>query len=268
MNNTSRSWTRALGITILLAACTAPSTDADGAAEGDDQGVSSDLTGGFPVGTRYVTTADVNLRSGPATSNAVLRVIPAGSVVLSASAQPRGVWYGVTFDGATGWVHGAYLQRDTGTGSATISAAGQAQMRNVLAYARAHNSGASRGRCFEYVWRYLAASGYGLINDPGDAPDMPSAYARNFAEYMNENGNAARWGLQRLAIANPYDAPVGAVVVVAAGSPGTAHPTAGDISLAAGGGVFINDGPAMGYGGSRAAFTSGGGRVLGIYVPR
>ncbi|MBS2017608.1 MAG: hypothetical protein JST00_32315 [Deltaproteobacteria bacterium] len=155
-----------------------------------------------------------------------------------------------------------------GTQGAAVSTKGRAQMEALVGYASSHHSGASRGRCFEYVWRYLTTSGYGALDDYTDAPDMPSAYARNFAEYMNTGGNAARWGLQRLAITNPYDAPRGAVVVVAAGSPGTAHPTAGDISIAAGGGRFINDGPNMSYGGSRAAFASRGGRVLGIYVPR
>ncbi|HEU4408484.1 MAG TPA: hypothetical protein VFS43_24695 [Polyangiaceae bacterium] len=148
-----------------------------------------------------------------------------------------------------------------------ISAEGKAQMSRIVAYADAHHSGVSGGRCFEYVWDYLWRSGYGKIDEYNDAPDMPSAYARNFAEYMNQGNNAATWGLQRLPINNPYDAPVGAVVVVAAGSPGTAHPTAGDIAIAAGGGRFINDGPNMGYGGSRQAFVNGGGKVLGIYAP-
>lgn len=146
------------------------------------------------------------------------------------------------------------------------SAQGLKQMADVLAYAEKNNSGASKGRCFEYVWKYLTTSGYGSLDDYTDAPDMPSAYARNFAEYMNANGNAAKWGLRRLPLDVPHDAPPGAVVVVAAGSPGTSHPTAGDIAIAAGGGRFVNDGPNMSYG-PRAAFKSNGGRVLGIYAP-
>ena len=152
--------------------------------------------------------------------------------------------------------------------STGVSARGQDQMNRLVSHADRNHGGASRGRCFEYVWRYLSSSGYGNIDEYGDAADMPSAYARNFAEYMNKPANAERWGLRRLSLTNPYDAPRGAVVVVAAGSPGTAHPTAGDISVAAGNGRFINDGPNMGYGGSAAAFTRGGGRVLGIFVPR
>jgi hypothetical protein len=160
------------------------------------------------------------------------------------------------------------MARPKGGQPGTVSEKGRDQMRRIIAYGDSHNSGVSGGRCFEFVWRYLAESGYGLIDEFNDAPDMPSDFARDFADYMNVNGNAARWGLQRLPLDNPYDAPPGAVVVVAPGSPGTAHPVAGDISIAAGGGRFINDGPNMGYGGSAAAFVNGGGVVLGIYVPQ
>jgi peptidoglycan hydrolase-like protein with peptidoglycan-binding domain len=155
------------------------------------------------------------------------------------------------------------------TGVDGISAQGREQMRKLLEYADSHNTGASRGRCFEYVWKYMTSNGagYGKIRNYNDASDMPSTYARNFAEYMNSNGNAERWGLRKLNITNPYDAPKGAIVVVAPGSPGTAHPTAGDIAIAAGNGRFVNDGPNMGYG-DPASFLRNGGRVLGVYVPR
>ena len=258
---------------------------------GDPEVSSSEeaLTGSYAVGTALQTTAYVNHRTGPSTSYSILQVIPPGTRVLSGSATPRSGWYGITWNGRTGWVHGDYLKAYASTapssgssGSSspppsssgsvvagvTVSSVGLDQLRRIVPFADANNSGASRGRCFQYVWNYLWRSRYGTIDQYNDAPDMPSAEARNFAEYMNRNGNAARWGLQRVSLSNPYDAPRGAIVVVAAGTPGTAHPTAGDIAIAAGGGRFINDGPNMGYGGSRQAFINGGGRVLGIYVPR
>jgi hypothetical protein len=269
----------------------------EGAGEPEVSSSEEALTGSYAVGTALQTTAYVNHRTGPSTGYAILQVIPPGTRVLSGSATPRSGWYGITWNGRTGWVHGDYLKTlssspsgssssgsssgSTGSTSSppppsgsgvvagvTVSARGLDQMRRIVPFADANNSGASRGRCFQYVWNYLWRSQYGLIDQYNDAPDMPSAEARNFAEYMNRNGNAARWGLQRVSLSNPYDAPRGAIVVVAAGTPGTAHPTAGDIAIAAGGGRFINDGPNMGYGGSRQAFINGGGRVLGIYVPR
>lgn len=67
------------------------------------------LTGSFPVGAPLRTTASVNLRSRPSLSGAVLTIIPAGTQVLSASANPQAGWYGVTWSGKTGWVSGRYL---------------------------------------------------------------------------------------------------------------------------------------------------------------
>lgn len=263
-----RSITSTLLICLAVSAfgCSAASSD------DDDDVIGSSTASAFTQGTSLVTTTDLNLRSGPGTSASVLAVLKAGTKVTVTSTPAQGSWRHVAATAGTGWVHEVGLARPQDEGEAggggAVSTRGQEQMSRLVSYADRNHSGASRGRCFEYVWRYLSSSGYGNIDSYGDAADMPSAYARNFAEYMNQPANAARWGLQRLPLSNPYDAPRGAVVVVAAGSPGTAHPTAGDISVAAGNGRFINDGPNMGYGGSRAAFSSGGGRVLGIFVPR
>ena len=264
-------------ISVLLSLAAAGcSAEVEGAPESEGSSEEG-ITGNMAVGTELVTTTVVNHRATPNTSAAILQVIPSGTKVRSGAAEPKAGWYGVTWNGRTGWVHGQYLAASgasTGSPAApanppgAVSASGQDQMARVVTYADGHHSGGSRGRCFQYVWDYLWKSGYGNINSYNDAPDMGSAEARMFAEYMNRGNNAQTWGLQRLSLTNPYDAPRGAVVVVAAGSPGTAHPTAGDIAIAAGGGRFINDGPNMGYGGSRQAFVNGGGRVLGIYVPR
>jgi hypothetical protein len=51
--------------------------------------------------------------------------------------------------------------------------------------------------------------------------------------------------------------------VVAPGSTGTAHATAGDIVIK-GDGRFINDGPNMDYG-TKSTWT---GKVLGVYIPK
>ena len=61
-----------------------------------------------------------------------------------------------------------------------------------------------------------------------------------WADYLNKDGNAARLGLSNLKLDNPYNAPAGALVVVRAGTPGTANPTAGDIAVASGSGDFYN----------------------------
>jgi peptidoglycan hydrolase-like protein with peptidoglycan-binding domain len=160
-------------------------------------------------------------------------------------------------------------------GNVTISPTGRDQMNRLVQYARSHNVGASNGDCFQYVWRYLTSSGYGKLNSWNDLPAMPSAYARNFAEYLNASpAHLAEAGLQRLdtavspPITNPHDprVPPGAVVVVGPGSTGTSHATAGDITVRGlAQGEFINDGPMGRFMGNRNTWQ---GKLLGVYVPR
>jgi peptidoglycan hydrolase-like protein with peptidoglycan-binding domain len=122
------------------------------------------------------------------------------------------------------------------------------------------------GMCYAAVKRHIAnAGGYGNIrNIYTDRRFQPQGFARNFAEVVNRN--PGKFGLERLSISNPYDAPVGSIVVVAAGSPGTVHRTAGDIAVKGPGNAFYNDG-AMGYRG-RNAWPPARGGVLGVYRPK
>lgn len=55
------------------------------------------------------TTANLNLRSGPGTQNAVLLVMPLGSVV-TLLAGPTSGWYQVHYSGTTGWASATFLQ--------------------------------------------------------------------------------------------------------------------------------------------------------------
>lgn len=146
-------------------------------------------------------------------------------------------------------------------------------MADVVDYALANHRGGSNGECFNAVWGYLTSSGYGNLRAWGDLPNMGSDEAREFAEFMNKSSaNLNEAGLQRLdtafnpPITSPHDPriPKGAVIVVAAGSYGTAHPTAGDIVIKAGEGRFVNDGPNMDYG-TASNWT---GRLLGVYIPK
>lgn len=156
-----------------------------------------------------------------------------------------------------------------GGNNGAISPASQAQMNAMYSHARSQSLGyAPDGRCYYHVANFIDAVGYGHIGVYGFNAAIPSNYhaeARMFAEYLNQNGNAERLGMRRLNLDNPYEAPAGAIVVVRAGTPGTAHPTAGDIAIAGGNGEFYNGGM-MGYGGS-ANFYPGNTYVLGIYVP-
>ena len=146
-----------------------------------------------------------------------------------------------------------------------LSAKGGAQLQRLVATA-AQAAGGRRpaGRCYAAVKRHINnAGGYGNIrNIYNDARFSPQGEARNFAEVVNSKGPEA-FGLERLSVANPYDAPEGALIVVSPGSPGTRHPTAGDITVRGPGEHFYNDGE-MKYGG-RSAWPHKTGRVLGVY---
>lgn len=127
------------------------------------------------------------------------------------------------------------------------------------------------GMCYSHVADYIDASGYGGINKGGFDDAIPSAYwqyAYQFAEYLNTGNNAANLCLenvQKKYSNNPYKAPTGTIVVVRAGTPGTANPVAGDIAIVGDGDYFWNGGE-MGYGGSQN-FPSSNNYVLGIYAP-
>merc|ERR1712070_1369417 len=128
------------------------------------------------------------------------------------------------------------------------------------------------GRCYSHVSGYIDAQGYGGIGKGQFDASIPSQYwaeAHMFADYLNKNGNAARLGFENIQSSlnnNPYNAPAGSIVVVRAGTPGTANPTAGDIAVSDGGSGYFWNGGAMGYGGS-GNFPSSNTYVLGIYVP-
>jgi hypothetical protein len=169
----------------------------------------------------------------------------------------------------------------TAESDSALSATGERQMQALLETARRSAEGARpRGRCYASVARYIDTVGYGKMpvlppSERGSLPSVPDAFgaeAHMFADFMNEtdpdtgHSHADDLGLQRLAIDNPYRAPAGSIVVVRAGTPGTAHPTAGDITVAGSGGKFYNDGE-MGYGGSDN-FPSGNDFVLGVYAPK
>jgi uncharacterized protein YraI len=62
------------------------------------------------------TTSDVNLREGPGTEYAVLRVVPAGAYVEIVQNVQNG-FYRVRYDGTSGWVAAQFLDRSGGGGN-------------------------------------------------------------------------------------------------------------------------------------------------------
>ena len=61
------------------------------------------------------TTSAVNLRSGPSTSNQVLRVVPSGAKIGVSTTERNGFLY-VSYQGQTGWMSTAYIAYRDGGG--------------------------------------------------------------------------------------------------------------------------------------------------------
>lgn len=61
--------------------------------------------------TKFTTTANLNLRTGPSTSDAIILTMPSGSECEAIDETPTGNWYHVTFDGKDGWASGSYLEK-------------------------------------------------------------------------------------------------------------------------------------------------------------
>ena len=146
-------------------------------------------------------------------------------------------------------------------------------MNNILYTAKVKSTGkAPDGYCYSHVADYIDMTGYGGICVNGFDAAIPPAYwgeAHDFADYLNQGDNAANLYLKNIMSScgnNPYNAPAGAIVVVAAGAPGTSNPTAGDIAIRADDGdsaPFYNGGE-MSYGPADDFPTK---YTLGIYVP-
>jgi uncharacterized protein YkwD/uncharacterized protein YraI len=64
--------------------------------------------GSAPVGASRTVTTDLNLRSGPSLSDAVILVMPPGAVV-EATGTARNGFLPVTYNGTSGWAYAAYL---------------------------------------------------------------------------------------------------------------------------------------------------------------
>ncbi|WP_195782441.1 SH3 domain-containing protein [Priestia megaterium] len=62
----------------------------------------------------YVTTANLNIRSGPSTSNAIVATVKQGTQ-LTAAGEPANGWLKVSYQGKTGYVSTQYVKESTGS---------------------------------------------------------------------------------------------------------------------------------------------------------
>jgi len=97
-------------VSALMIACSSGFGDPGAAEETGD--VSAELSGGVPIGTALVTTANLNLRAGPSLSDHIERVIPQSSEVktINRTTAVNG-FFNVEYNGVHGWSYGAYLAK-------------------------------------------------------------------------------------------------------------------------------------------------------------
>ncbi|AKV04048.1 hypothetical protein AKJ09_10711 [Labilithrix luteola] len=100
---------------------------------GDDAGFTADETA--------ETTADLNLRSGPATTFSILAVIPQGAVVTILNPTPTNGFLNVSWNGINGWCSAKYLSSATApsTGATpgdAVDVNGPSSPANALARAK------------------------------------------------------------------------------------------------------------------------------------
>jgi uncharacterized protein YraI len=67
------------------------------------------VTGCLTVGSTLITNDDLNLRSGPGTTNSILLTMPLGSRVTVQQSCPTNGFYNVRYGTTNGWSSGTYL---------------------------------------------------------------------------------------------------------------------------------------------------------------
>lgn len=147
------------------------------------------------------TTANLNLRKGPSTSNAVIAVIPKGAIVTILSSTRKNAFYNVRWSGRTGWSHSAYL-RAVSAPSPSTDPNGPPSPANAIARGRA-----SRG--FSYWWGGGAwlASGANASNKGRCSGSCPSCShsGRYGADCSGMVGKAWQFGTKALSVnSHPY----------------------------------------------------------------
>jgi len=112
----------ALSVALLLGSsgCSPASSSDSTLLTGVDESVGSSeegVSGSLTVGSTLRTTANLNLRTGPSTSNKVIRVLAEGTVVEVVESAPSNSFYKVKHSGTVGWAHGSYMQVVSGSSS-------------------------------------------------------------------------------------------------------------------------------------------------------
>ena len=102
----------------------------------DDSSNSGVTDQGLAGVSTMTTTGNLNLRSGPATSFAILAVIPEGSTVTLLSPTASNGFLNVEFNGTSGWSSAAYLDSTTASSGGSADVDGPPSPNNAIARAK------------------------------------------------------------------------------------------------------------------------------------
>ena len=83
-------------------------------------------SGPVAVGTKFTTTANLNLRASASTSASIVDVIAKGQTVVAVTGEPSAGFYKVSHGSEVGWMYGAYLVKAAtpGGGGGGVSGGG------------------------------------------------------------------------------------------------------------------------------------------------
>jgi hypothetical protein len=121
-------------------------TQEEGADDGGDGYGAESVVGSPAVGSVLRATTSVNFRKRPATSYAILRVIPSGTTVTVVASAPQAGFYQVQFAGVTGWVYGLYFDKVSSPAPEPTPTPGGASLDAIKTIA----GGSS---CYRYAWK-------------------------------------------------------------------------------------------------------------------
>jgi murein DD-endopeptidase MepM/ murein hydrolase activator NlpD len=111
------SFSALLVITTAYGCASAPEGDVSEEESTAEELSAAAVTDDLPVGTVLEATTAVNLRNGPATTDRVLRVVPAGGRVTVVASKPENGFRKVNYAGTIGWSFGTYYVKP---GTSTI----------------------------------------------------------------------------------------------------------------------------------------------------
>jgi uncharacterized protein YraI len=166
-----------------------------------------------------ITTASVNMRTGPGTTNPIITVLPANALVTVTGRNADRSWYQVVFNGQQGWVSAQFLRLSCVQGVPVITNPVQPPVTgpepipptsNAVVFT-ASASTINFGQCTVLSWSVpvggVALLGYGAMQTPvqlaGTQQVCPTLSTRFYLQV--DNGGSRQFFPLDITVVNPYN---------------------------------------------------------------